>query len=401
MLPGSGTYDDSYASDFDYSDYDSTFEDDPMIAAANAEALENDDEGLYGSEFGFYARPGVSENDGAEQAYGGYFGPKNWGEIKRQRSTREPNLTPITERSEYSTRNSFIGTGFAEHERSQPSPGLAALARMSPGWEGDMNMESLLKLRSRAWGGSQGSLDKSSPRAGSSPMNSSSPVVSKGEAQRVAQQPLWSSPMSRQVITGDELPQQDADDEYDEYDEDMLDEANYDDGEEEEEEEEESWNQDTTDEGVSPDDGSPLSESPTIRAQPQAHSSSAASPMKLDPPFTFPATNASHLHSQHQAHPSLCSPTTTTSLSSMTMTTNDTTPLITHSQRSSLAIANSPISPSVAKPGHSRSGSDSVAYVRERDEENGEFRWVLERRRTGEDGGEFLVDRTPVEGGRI
>jgi hypothetical protein len=39
--------------------------------------------------------------------------------------------------------------------------------------------------------------------------------------------------------------------------------------------------------------------------------------------------------------------------------------------------------------------------VRELDEERGEFRWVLERRRTGEDGGEFLVDRMPVEGGRI
>jgi hypothetical protein len=41
-----------------------------------------------------------------------------------------------------------------------------------------------------------------------------------------------------------------------------------------------------------------------------------------------------------------------------------------------------------------------VSYSRERDEEKGEFRWVLERRRTAEDGGE-VVERTAVEGGRI
>ncbi|MDT9071186.1 hypothetical protein, partial [Escherichia coli] len=41
--------------DFDYDDTDSALYDDPIIAAANAEALENDDEGIYGEEFGFYA----------------------------------------------------------------------------------------------------------------------------------------------------------------------------------------------------------------------------------------------------------------------------------------------------------------------------------------------------------
>ena len=46
----------AYASDF--SDYDSMLEEDPIIAAANAEALANDDDGFYGSEFGFYAKPG-------------------------------------------------------------------------------------------------------------------------------------------------------------------------------------------------------------------------------------------------------------------------------------------------------------------------------------------------------
>ncbi|KAF2400640.1 hypothetical protein EJ06DRAFT_581738 [Trichodelitschia bisporula] len=52
--------------------------------------------------------------------------------------------------------------------------------------------------------------------------------------------------------------------------------------------------------------------------------------------------------------------------------------------------------------GHARSGSDSVAYVRERvGEGEEEFRWVLERRRTGSDGVESVVGRVVVEGGRI
>ena len=42
-----------------------------------------------------------------------------------------------------------------------------------------------------------------------------------------------------------------------------------------------------------------------------------------------------------------------------------------------------------------------MAYVKEMDDQRGEFRWVLERRRTGEDGVESLVGRTLVEGGRI
>ncbi|KIW00661.1 uncharacterized protein PV09_07848 [Verruconis gallopava] len=399
MLPGAGTYDDPFSSDFDYSDYDSTFEDDPMIAAANAEALENDVEGLYGSEFGFYARPGASDNgDGsADCIYGGYFGPKNWGEVKRQRSTREPNLTPITERSEYSTRNSFVGIGFAEHERGAPSPGLAALARMSPGWEGDINMETLMKLRRGAWGGSQASnVDKSSPRTGNSPMSSSPVAVKSGEGVRPQQTPQWSSPISRQMMMHEE-EDPDADDEYDEN---MLEEANCDE-DEYEGDEEQSWQQNAGGENTSPEDETPPSGSPTIQAgmlstQP-AQRPSSLSPVRLDQCFNVFGANDDA--SQRQTGQlSLQNGGATISIPVATATSSN-------SQRSSgsLALTNSPISPTVAenKRGHTRSGSDSVAYVRERDEENGEFRWVLERRRTGEDGGEVLVERTTVEGGRI
>jgi hypothetical protein len=91
--------------DYDYSEYDSNLEDDPMIAAANAEALAFDDEGFYGQEFGFYASAvGDSPN-----AWGGFFGPSGVNRtVSGRNAVREPNLTPITERSEYSTRNSFI-----------------------------------------------------------------------------------------------------------------------------------------------------------------------------------------------------------------------------------------------------------------------------------------------------
>ncbi|KAF2400639.1 hypothetical protein EJ06DRAFT_556177 [Trichodelitschia bisporula] len=78
-------YGDPYGDDefgFDYSDYDSALEDDGVIAAANAEALAQDEEGVYGREFGFYARaPASGEASPADETgLGGYFGPKTWGE---------------------------------------------------------------------------------------------------------------------------------------------------------------------------------------------------------------------------------------------------------------------------------------------------------------------------------
>ncbi|KAI4215869.1 MAG: hypothetical protein LQ351_001857 [Letrouitia transgressa] len=152
-------------------DLDDTLADDPIIAAANAEALENDDEGFYGREFGFYARAsGASE---AEYANGGYFGPRGVEGIGRSHSGRihfqEPNLTPITERSEWSNRNSAISLAMLGYPApphsvgSQPSPGLAQLADMMH-LEDDNNMSlsALMKLRRGAWGGSNGSLQSSS-----------------------------------------------------------------------------------------------------------------------------------------------------------------------------------------------------------------------------------------------
>ncbi|KAK2045674.1 hypothetical protein LZ31DRAFT_593768 [Colletotrichum somersetense] len=173
----------------DLDDYDVDYDD--FIAEANASALANDSDGWYGQEFGFYSAPiegGRHSRDNSngsdekpfEYANGGFFGPSGVSRSKSGRIvSREPNLTPITERSEYSNRNSImslavppIGSG----PSSLQSPGLAQLAMMADGDE-NMSISALMRLRSRAWGGSQASLVSSregSPRSergegGSSP----------------------------------------------------------------------------------------------------------------------------------------------------------------------------------------------------------------------------------------
>lgn len=150
----------------DYSFDEDGYFDDPIIAAANAEALENDDEGFYGQEFGFYAQAYGSGT--AELTNGGYFGPRGVEGISRSFSSRgkfqEPSLTPITERSEWSTRNSIISVktphGAAHSNPALASPGLAQLVDMG-NLDDEMSLSALMKLRRGAWGGSNGSLRSS------------------------------------------------------------------------------------------------------------------------------------------------------------------------------------------------------------------------------------------------
>ncbi|CAI4218880.1 unnamed protein product [Parascedosporium putredinis] len=116
-------YDESPHIDFD--DYerddldDFNLDDDDIIAEANASALANDSDGWYGQEFGFYSAPASQQNP---------------------------------------------TTGF-----HLQSPGLAQLAMMADAADdSNMTLSALLKLRSRAWGGSQASLVSSrdgSPRS--------------------------------------------------------------------------------------------------------------------------------------------------------------------------------------------------------------------------------------------
>ncbi|PLN81439.1 hypothetical protein BDW42DRAFT_193797 [Aspergillus taichungensis] len=163
-----GAFEDLVAfEDLDDDDFDASLYDDPIIAAANAEALENDDEGFYGQEFGFYAHAHGSQT--TQLTSGGYFGPRTLEGLTRSYSSRgtfrEPSLTPITERSEWSTRNSVIslpphGAG-AHSGPSLASPGLAQLVDLGPR-EDEMTLSALMRLRRGAWGGSNGSLRSSS-----------------------------------------------------------------------------------------------------------------------------------------------------------------------------------------------------------------------------------------------
>lgn len=180
----------SYDQEDDFN-YDDVLEDDPIIAAANAEALANDPDGFYGQEFGFYSAPATSDSQ-----FGGYFGPRGSQGVARGLSnrivSREPNLTPITERSEYSNRNSFMSLSMGMHGPSSAmSPGLAQLTSMlrSPDFDGDMSFDALLKLRRGAWGGSQASLHSStgSPRSAAglddgSPVGAMPPPWAQGSA---------------------------------------------------------------------------------------------------------------------------------------------------------------------------------------------------------------------------
>ncbi|KAJ5972140.1 uncharacterized protein N7479_002058 [Penicillium vulpinum] len=169
-------FDDHFYDNQFYDDNDDSYLDDAIVAAANAEALENDEDGFYGQEFGFYAQ--ADGNGTSELTNGGYFGPRRVGGITRNHSSRgkfqEPSLTPITERSEWSTRNSMISVkahGGTHPNSAIASPGLAQLVDMG-NLDDDMSLSALMKLRRGAWGGSNGSLRSS---AGSPPPHTISP----------------------------------------------------------------------------------------------------------------------------------------------------------------------------------------------------------------------------------
>ncbi|EEP80473.1 predicted protein [Uncinocarpus reesii 1704] len=168
--------------DFAFYDADD-LDDDPMIAAANAEALENDDEGLYGQEFGFYAHS-HPHCDG-ERVLGGYFGTLGLEGVKRNHSARanfqEPSLTPITERSEWSTRNSIVSLAPHGGPQSNPSissPPLSQLLDMGH-FDDEISLTALMKLRRGAFGGSNGSLrSNATSQTGQSPQSPSAPIGS-------------------------------------------------------------------------------------------------------------------------------------------------------------------------------------------------------------------------------
>lgn len=162
-----------YAFDDGDVDFDDEEADDTIIAAANAEALENDDDGFYGQEFGFFAR--ASGSSESEFVHGGYFGPRALEGIHRMNSGRknkDPSLTPITERSEWSNRNSAISLAMHGYPPSTQYPSNPQLASLINVPEDEMSLEALQKLRRGAWGGSDVSLQSSN-----NSQNSGSPLT--------------------------------------------------------------------------------------------------------------------------------------------------------------------------------------------------------------------------------
>ncbi|KAK5130712.1 hypothetical protein LTR08_001742 [Meristemomyces frigidus] len=138
-----------------------------MVAAANGEVLASDDEGFYGQEFGFYAH--ARPNSGEVQAInGGFFGQDGDDGVARNKSLKEPNLTPITERSEFSARNSLINLGHGGAFGAPSAGGLGAvavspaLARMPVSPLVDhvdvASFEQLRRLKASAFRGSGGSV---------------------------------------------------------------------------------------------------------------------------------------------------------------------------------------------------------------------------------------------------
>lgn len=326
------TWDDHYLSD------------DDIISEANADALASDDEGFYGQEFGFYAKARGNADD-AEATNGGYFGTPGVDMIERKWSVKEPNLTPITERSEFSTRNSFVGP-FSPGAMSMSSPAFSAqMARMSPlayaqFQEEGMSIEELMKHKSQMFGNADGRLrtdSMSSSISGNTGYSygfGSSPQVGPWAGSATHLAPKGGVPMVFQYSTD------------------------------------------------SSHSSMARSQAEMMRGS-QDYSQSPAA----DTPGSARASNQSlGLAFDPDSTPRKPLPTPITAADS---------PI----QHQGITGFNS--SPKKGK-GHSRShsGADSVTYVREQSAEGAE-RWVLERRRTSQAGLVELVGREVVESGRI
>jgi len=387
--------DDPFSEDID----DFEFDDEAIIAEANASALANDSDGFYGQEFGFYSAPmqqpqhghhSASSSTSAsgsnvlsaenlfQYANGGFFGPAGQG-LARTTSgrvvSREPNLTPITERSEYSNRNSVmslalppaIGSDGRSSAAGMHSPGLAQLALLASDDE-NMSLSALRKLRSKAWGGSQASQSsrEGSPRSeralgpngdpASSPWNPGSSYLGPaghGHARKGSAFSLWSSSDAGESGAGSPT---------------LL---------------------------VAPLSLPISSPVPVPPMLPQMFSpvSQGNGPASSTAPglACSPVLEGEEDYEWQQQHPSIDN----SLLSDPVLHDHDLPP----------PASSEPVSPvQQRRPamGHRHKGSaDSISYTKEEEPESGGTRWVLERRRTAESGEIEILGREVVEGGRI
>ncbi|KAI1745534.1 hypothetical protein F4680DRAFT_105645 [Xylaria scruposa] len=323
-------------------------DDDLIIAEANASALANDYDGFYEQEFGFRSAPVPTSRHGqntlAEEnlyQYGGYFASSGIARTTSGRIvSREPSLTPITERSEYSNRNSLMSIGWSQGPSNSgaiQSPGLAQLAMMAE--DHDMSLSTLLKLRNKAWGGSQVSLTSS---------RDGSPYERNGAI----------SPLNRELGASGRKNSSFS-----------------------------LYSQEST--CAESDAGSPT----LTMAIPNA-STNSIPPLAMSPSMTTSPVPTS-------VFSPLVGSMTFPPLSEVEEPTSP------EAQRRPVQTSNENMVPIVGVPskqrpggGHRHKGSaDSISYVKEQD--GGEGRWILERRRTGETGEIEVLEREVVGGGRI
>ncbi|KAI4733643.1 hypothetical protein E4T50_15795 [Aureobasidium sp. EXF-12298] len=343
------TIDDTFSSpEFPTDDF--AFDDSDLISAANSEALANDDEGFYSQEFGFYARarPG-GDADTVEATNGGYFGAPGI-EIVRQKSVKEPNLTPITERSEFSTRNSYIGP-FSPLAAALPSPGFPpshmAAARMSPlAWqhlqEDEMTLADLRRLKQGAFGSSSNSVNSLSSSFG----------VPAPYSPTMAAQNTPNGYFMPRASGGVPMAWQRSSDSN----------SNY---------------------NPSNHSSSPVPTSPVHTSMPNGITNSQTLNSPLQPPHaSFMSDNLS-----------------TPKKSSSGLHEMPGTP-VTAKKAAAKDTNAAPERQSYQTHSRSGSGADNITYVREEDSTGGK-RWILERRRTSEAGLLELIGREVVEGGRI
>ncbi|KAH9908179.1 hypothetical protein F4778DRAFT_466676 [Xylariomycetidae sp. FL2044] len=349
-------YDDSADTGLDEYELD----DDAIIAEANASALANDSDGWYGQEFGFYSAPAsqgshhssssseLSQQNLFQYSHGGYFGPSGVNRTTSGRVvSREPNLTPITERSEYSNRNSIMSLGIPPGPNSSnplQSPGLAQLAMMAD--DDNMSLSALLRLRSKAWGGSQISLNSS---------RDASPSDRNGASSPWGQEQSGNGPSHGRKNSAFSI-----------------------------------YSQDST--------GQSASGSPTLTMSIPNVPNNAIPPLTVPPtPYSNPAVSPGSAPVFSPLPPSsACPPVFEDEETSPVSVTNKPTKVPVDSMSPTVGMS----SQKRPRIGHRHKNSaDSISYIQE--EESGETRWILERRRTAESGEIEILGREVVDNGRI
>lgn len=422
----------------DYNTLPDEVEDDEdlMVAEANAEVLASDEAEFYGREFGFYGVPGT----GGTQTYnGGVFERPDGDKPGIGHSLlREPNLTPITERSEYSTRNSFVG-GFGSslpggfpsstsRERENPfsNLNLKDLAANVGLDDEEMTLSQLMRLRKETFGGVPGnSSNRSSLTAGgasgssddnSSPssLGNSSPLGLRFHNLPGTQHPLAIHHDRRPSATEQpiaEVPEAEIDD-----DSDTLEFSSSPpvprDTRRKSSGAAEAFAQEYSNivsspvmaaqklaSSPSPRRGSPSPSLPTsaVYTQRLASVSPLTSPESQQSPVSSPGAGPHSTASMSPPMPSAAMMQKFASRPAPDAYRKSWQPS-SHQHRNSLGGGGGGL---VSPQTTAGTGADSVAYVQEADEE-GNVRWFLERRRKKSDGPEgelVVVGRERVEGG--